>query len=99
MGLEDLLRSVGAVQGINREGLVSAVETYLDALRHQAKVAKSFYFGRLEEGAEDFEPPEHVDLDIDHFIWEGTGCPAIDPTLPESQFLIASAIYFSKANN
>lgn len=83
-------------QGISPEGLAHAIEQYLYSLRDQANVGKSFYFGKLKQGFEGlFELPEPIQLQIDQLIWEAAGGEAIDPTLPESQELIAAAIMHS----
>ena len=93
---KEVMRQVGNPKGMSPEGLDHALEQYLVALQHQAEVAKSFYFGRLEEGFQGmYDLPDDVRLQIDQLIWEAAGEEAIDPTLPESQFLIAASILHS----
>jgi len=83
-------------KGMSPEVLAHAVEQYLLSLRDQADVGKSFYFGQLDEGFEGlFELPESVRVQIDQLIWEAAGGKPIDPTLRQSQELIAAAIMHS----
>ena len=92
----EVMREIGNPQGISPEGVAHAIEGYLASLELQADAAKSFFFGRLEEGFEQiYDLPEEVRAQIDALIWEAAGGEAIDPTLPESQQLIASSILFS----
>jgi hypothetical protein len=82
--------------GISPEGLAHAIEQYLYSLRDQADVGKCFYFGELEQGFLGlFKLPEPVRLEIDQLIWDASGSEAIDPTLRNSQKLIAAAIMHS----
>jgi hypothetical protein len=75
------------------EILASAIEAYVDALKHQVDVAKSFYFGRIGEGVEGLlNLPEDVRLKIDQLIWEAGGGEAIDPTDDSSRGLISRAV-------
>lgn len=93
---KEVLRQVGNPQGISPEGLAHAMESYVDALKHQAEVAKAFYFGRLEEGFEGLiSLPEDIRMQIDQLIWDAAGGVALDPTLSDSQNLIAAAIMHS----
>ena len=93
---KEVLRQAGKPQGISREGLAYAMESYIEALKHQADVAKAFYFGRLAEGFDGLlSLPEDIRLQIDQLIWDAAGGEAIDPTLPEAQNLIAAAIMHS----
>jgi hypothetical protein len=83
-------------KGVSPEVLAHAVEEYLFSLREQADVGKSFYFGDLEEGFHGlFALPEPIRLQIDQLIWDAAGGQPIDPTLRESQELIAAAIMYS----
>ncbi len=78
------------------EGASHAIEEYMKALRKQASIAESFYYGRIGEGIEGLlELPEDVRLKIDQLIWDAAGGEAIDPTDPEAGELIADAILFS----
>ncbi len=93
---QEVMRQVGNAQGISPEGLEHAIEQYLLSLQHQARVAKSFFFGRLEEGFQGlYDLPDDVRMQIDQLIWEAAGGEAIDPTEAESQALIAGAILHS----
>ncbi|MDE3045380.1 MAG: hypothetical protein KGJ02_01875 [Verrucomicrobiota bacterium] len=95
--INEVLYPLGSTQTINREGLALAVEAYLDTLPAAAAGEVTCPAGQLEEGLEDvsFDFPEDNDLVISQMIWEKVGGYTIDPTLRESQFLIASAILFS----
>jgi hypothetical protein len=94
--VKEVMRQVGNPKGISPEGLEHAVEQYLESLQAQANVAKSFYFGRIEEGFQGmYDLPDDVRMQIDGLIWEAAGGQAIDPTAPESQSLIAAAIFQS----
>ena len=78
------------------EGLNFAMKSYVEALKHQVRVAEAFFFGRLVEGVDGLmKLPEDVRLKIDQLIWEASGGAAIDPTEKESQSLIAAAIMHS----
>ncbi len=93
---KEVFRQAGNPQGISPEGLAHAMESYVVALKHQADIAKAFYFGRLEEGLEGLIGlPEDIRLQIDQLIWDAAGGEAIDPTLEESQKLIAASILHS----
>jgi hypothetical protein len=93
---KEVFRQVGNPKGLSPEGLSHAMESYVSALRHQADVARAFYFGHLQEGVEGLTNlPEDIRTQIDQLIWEAAGGEAIDPTLTESQNLIASAIMHS----
>lgn len=75
------------------EVLAHAVDSYLDALHHQVRVAEAFFFGRLVEGMEGLlQLPEAERLKIDQLIWTSAGGEAIDPTEDRSGILIARAI-------
>lgn len=75
------------------EVLSYAMKEYLEALRHQVEVAKSFFFGRLTQGMEGLlSLPEDVRIKIDQLIWDAAGGMPIDPTDKESQALIAAAV-------
>ena len=81
---------------ISPEGLSDAMQKYIHALQHQAAVAESFFFGRLQEGMEGLlKLPADVQLKIDQLIWDAAGGAPIDPTEKESQSLIAAAIMHS----
>ena len=81
---------------ISPEGLSDAMQKYTQALQHQAAVAESFFFGRLQEGMEGLlKLPADVQLKIDQLIWDAAGGAAIDPTEKASQSLIAAAIMHS----
>jgi chorismate mutase len=78
------------------EGVVHAIEQYLEALRTQAGVAEAFFDGRIAEGIEGLlKLPEDIRLKIDQLIWEAAGGEAIDPTDEASSELIAAAILHS----
>ena len=78
------------------ETLSHAMGDYLKALQHQVEVAKSFFFGNLEEGMEGLlQLPEEERLKIDQLIWDASGGQAIDPTEEASSHLIAAAIMHS----
>jgi hypothetical protein len=93
---EVMLLAGNPSQGISPECLAHAIERYLDSLREQANVGKSFYFGELKEGFKGLSKlSEPVRLQIDQLIWETSGGEAIDPRLTASQALIAAAIMHS----
>jgi len=78
------------------EGLAHGIDVYLDALKHQARIAEAFFFGRIEEGMEGLLSfPEDIRLKIDQLIWDAAGGEAIDPTDDRSKKIIASAIMHS----
>jgi len=83
-------------KGISPEGLAHAVEQYLLSLREQANVGKCFYFGELERGFEALAKlPDSAKQQIDQLIWDAAGGEPLNPTLRESQELIAAAIMYS----
>jgi hypothetical protein len=75
------------------EGLAYAMKEYVDALKHQVTVARSFFFGHLQSAMQGLlELPEDVQLRIDQLIWDASKGAAIDITEKESQSLVAAAI-------
>ncbi len=90
---KEIFRSVGGGQGVSPEGLAHAIETYLESLRTQAKVAQHFFAGRIEEGFEGLlDLPEDVRIRIDALIWEAAGEAPIDPSVPENHHLMAASV-------
>lgn len=78
------------------EIISQAMKQYLKALQFQAQVAKSFFFGRLQEGMEGLlKLPEEVRLRIDQLIWDAAKGNSLDPTEESSQHVIAAAILHS----
>ena len=78
------------------EGIVYAIEKYLEALYAQVGVAEAFFNGRIVEGMEGLLAlPDDVRLKIDQLIWEASGGEPIDPTERGSSELIAGAILHS----
>jgi hypothetical protein len=93
---QEVYRQMGNPNGVSPEGLAHAMESYVTALRHQAEIAKAFYFGHLQKGVEGLvELPEDIKMQIDQLIWEAAGGQPIDPMLTQSQDLIAEAIMHS----
>lgn len=79
--------------GISPEGVEHAIERYLASLRTQASAARSFFFGRWEEGWEQLlDLPDEVRMQIDQLIWEAAGEEALDPAAPESGKIAAAAV-------
>jgi len=92
----EVMRQLGNSKTVSPEGLAHAMESYVTALQHQADVAKSFFLGQLLEGVEGLASlPDDIQIQIDQLIWEAAGGEPIDPTLVDSQHLIASAIMHS----
>ncbi|HEY4254855.1 MAG TPA: hypothetical protein VGM34_00730 [Chlamydiales bacterium] len=90
---KEILNLAGNGQGMSAEGLVHAAEGYVESLRYQAEVARAFFSGRVDEGFQALlDLPEATRIQIDEFIWEAAGEAPIDPTLPESHSLMASAV-------
>ncbi|PIS02381.1 MAG: hypothetical protein COT85_05125 [Chlamydiae bacterium CG10_big_fil_rev_8_21_14_0_10_42_34] len=78
------------------EGLAYAMSSYVGALKHQVAVAKSFFFGRLEEGMEGLMTlPEDVKLRVDQLIWDASKGAMLDLMEKDSQTLVAAAIMHS----
>jgi hypothetical protein len=72
------------------------MEEYVGSLQAQARVAESFFFGRIGEGIDGLlQLPEEVRLKVDQLIWSASGGMAIDPTEEASGPLIAAAIMHS----
>ncbi len=93
---KEVMRQIGDAKTVSPEGLSHAMESYVVALQHQADVARAFFCGQLQRGVEGLVGlPDDVRTEIDQLIWEAAGGEAIDPTLAESQHLIAAAIMHS----
>ena len=93
---KEIFREAGNASCISPEGIAHAIRNYFASLQSQVEVARAFYFGRLEEALGGLlELPEDIRKNIDDLIWIASGEKAIDPTLPESQGLIASAVICS----
>lgn len=75
------------------EVLSEAMEEYLKQLRFQASVAKSFFFGRFQEGMRGLlKLPEDIQLRVDQLIWEVAQGEPLNPTEKDAQSLIAAAV-------
>lgn len=75
------------------EVLAHGIDEYIEALKHQARTAEAFFFGRIEEGMEGLLAlPEDIRLKIDQLVWDAAGGAAIDPTDEKSKGIISGAI-------
>lgn len=88
---EVLRKSLGGK--MSPEGLSHAFESYIETLQYQASVAKSFFFGRYQEGMGGLLTlPQDVRSRVDQIVWEMNRGEALDVTEKDSQLLVAGAL-------